>query len=318
MLVLVVLAPWSAEIGWGGLPVADVPLVLLFLAPLYGSAALLVRELARRTGRGWPTMVLLGAAFGVLQAGVVDQSLFNPAYGRFDFQHPVHVGGIDISLYYLMAFVSGHVVASIAAPVAIAEAWSRDGAEAWLTRRALWAVGVVYVLASVVNHVGVKADEGHGFQASPLQTGLALTTAAALVGLGLSWRRRPVTTSRVPAPWLLGGLGFVAYLLYLPGEGATALVVAVVVIAVVGVAVGSWARSTAWTSGHTTALAVGAFLVGVAAPFLNEPYDPSVGSDAELASDLVAAAVCLAVVAATAFRRRSLQAAERARAPSAA
>ncbi|MEO9324881.1 hypothetical protein ABFT23_15410 [Nocardioides sp. C4-1] len=312
VLVLVLLAPWSAEIAWGGLPVADVPLVLLFLAPLYGAAALLVREVARRTGRGWPTMLLLGAAFGVVQAGVVDQSLFNPAYGRYDFQHPVHVGGLDISLYYLMAFVSGHVVASIAAPIAIAEAWSHRGTEAWLTKRAVRAAGLLYVLASVVNHVGVKADDGRGFQASPLQTAVAVATAAALVGLGLAWRRRPATTTRVPAPWLLGALAFVAYLLYLPGEGATALVVAALVVVAVVTAVGRWSRSTAWTTTHATALAVGAFLVGVVAPFLNEPYDPSDGARAELASDLVAAAVCLAVVAATAVRRRALRVAERA------
>jgi hypothetical protein len=106
-------APWFAEMAWGGIPVTRLPLVLLFLAPLYGSAALLIREVVRRTGRGWPSMLLLAAAFGVLQAGVVDQSLFNPAYGRYDFQHPVHVGGVDVSLYWMLAFVSGHVVASI-------------------------------------------------------------------------------------------------------------------------------------------------------------------------------------------------------------
>ncbi|SNR42784.1 hypothetical protein [Actinomadura mexicana] len=42
------------------------------------AVAVLIREAARRTGRGWPTIVLLGAAFGLVQAGLIDQSLFNP------------------------------------------------------------------------------------------------------------------------------------------------------------------------------------------------------------------------------------------------
>lgn len=48
--------------------------------PLYGTVAVLIREITRRTGRGWPTILLLGAAFGLIQAGLIDQSLFNPGY----------------------------------------------------------------------------------------------------------------------------------------------------------------------------------------------------------------------------------------------
>jgi hypothetical protein len=48
--------------------------------PLYGTVAVLIREITRRTGRGWPTILLLGAAFGLVQAGLIDQSLFNPGY----------------------------------------------------------------------------------------------------------------------------------------------------------------------------------------------------------------------------------------------
>lgn len=303
VLVLVLLAPWSAEMAWGGFPVTLIVPILLFLAPLYGGAALLIRELARRTGRGWPTILLLAAAFGVLQAGVVDQSLFNPAYGRYDFQHPVHVPGIDVSLYYLVAFLAGHVVASIAVPIVVAEAWSQRPTEPWLSRRALGVVAVVYALASVVNHVGVKEDEGDGFQAAPLQTAVALGVVLVLALVAWWWPARSARPSRVPPPWALAVVGFVAYLLYLPGEGAGALVVAAVVIALVVLLVGSWSRSTRWTSRHTTALAIGAFLVGAVAPFLNEPYDVEVSAGSELLSDLVAAAVCLAVVGATLARR---------------
>ncbi|MGY3515013.1 hypothetical protein ACVMYR_01705 [Micromonospora sp. PTRAS2] len=52
VLALFALAPWAAECSWGGFVVTDYPLVLIFLAPLYGGAALLVRAVARRIGGG--------------------------------------------------------------------------------------------------------------------------------------------------------------------------------------------------------------------------------------------------------------------------
>src|SRR5688572_29631324 len=58
---------------------------LSFFAPLYGGATLIVREVARRTGRGWPTMILLALGFGMIQPGLVDHSLFNPSYRDIDY-----------------------------------------------------------------------------------------------------------------------------------------------------------------------------------------------------------------------------------------
>ncbi|MBD8605872.1 hypothetical protein IFT73_03320 [Aeromicrobium sp. CFBP 8757] len=308
VLGVLVAAPWFAEMAWGGIAVTELPLVLLFLAPLYGSAALLVREVARRAGGGWPSMLMLAAAFGVVQAGVVDQSLFNPAYGRFDFQHPVHVAGLDVSLYFLFAFVSGHVVASIATPIALAEAWTRAPSRRrpWLGRRGLPVVATVYVLASVVNHLGVKDEEGHGFQAAPVQTVAAVVAAALLVAGGVLWRRRDVTDVRVPSTVAVAAIGFAAYLLYLPGESGAALAVGVVVAAGVVAVVGRWSTSPRWTDDHVTALAIGSVLVGVVMPFLVEPYDDGVTAGREIVQDTAAAVVCLAGVAVTWWRLRVL------------
>ena len=59
---LVVLSPICAEYLIGYLEGADEPLGLLagllILAPLYGTVAVLIREVVRRTGRGWPTILL--------------------------------------------------------------------------------------------------------------------------------------------------------------------------------------------------------------------------------------------------------------------
>lgn len=299
VLALMLLAPWFAEFSWGGYPVQYLPVAVLFVGPMYGGAALLIRELVVRTGRGWPTTLLLAAAFGLAQCAIVDQSLFNPGYGRFDFQHPAHIGGIDISIYWLVAFVSGHVVASIAAPLVVVQTWSRRPTEPWLSARGLWVVGALYVLATVVNHVGVKDEDGDGFQARPLQVLVAAAAVLLLIAAALLWRRRTSHDRRVPTPWLLAALGFLAYLLYLPGESTVALVVGLVVIVAVIVAVGTWSRSARWSATHTFALVMGSTLVGMVMPFLVEPYDDTVSNTEHLTAACLAALVCAAIVATT-------------------
>ena len=68
-----------AEFLLGNLPIKLLP-ALIVLAPMYGGGALLIREMARRAGRGWPTILLLGMAYGILEEAFTTQSLFNPNY----------------------------------------------------------------------------------------------------------------------------------------------------------------------------------------------------------------------------------------------
>src|SRR5262249_48208270 len=88
-LGLLILAPLCAEYITGydtstGRPLALVG-GLLILSPLYGGPALWIRELARRFGVGWPGLMALAAAFGIVQAGVVDQSLFSKSYREIEY-----------------------------------------------------------------------------------------------------------------------------------------------------------------------------------------------------------------------------------------
>jgi hypothetical protein len=79
VVTLFLVAPLVAEYLLGDLPLNLLP-ALVLLAPAYGGAAVLIRETARRTGRGWPTMLTLGAAYTFIGEGLVSQSLFNPDY----------------------------------------------------------------------------------------------------------------------------------------------------------------------------------------------------------------------------------------------
>ena len=73
------LAPLVAEFLLGNLPIKLLP-ALAMLAPMYGGGALLIRETVRRLGRGWPSLLLLGLAYGILEEALATQSLFNPDY----------------------------------------------------------------------------------------------------------------------------------------------------------------------------------------------------------------------------------------------
>ena len=150
VLALLLLAPWVGEFLLGNISVRQLP-ALLILALLYGCGALLIREVTRRTSRGWPTILLLGAAYGVIEAGIVDQSMFNPSFEGWDFQALTPLPGLGISAWYAWAFVIGHSVWSIAIPIALVELLFPDrGRTPWLGRVGLALTAVGYLAGCVV------------------------------------------------------------------------------------------------------------------------------------------------------------------------
>jgi hypothetical protein len=192
VLALWVLATWCAEVVWGGFTVVDYPVVLLFLGPLYGGAAVLIREVVRRRGGGWPSMALLAAAFGLVQAGLVDVSLFDrEALAGTEFagwnasaaRTWVPVPGF--SAEQLFDFVGNHVWLSICAPIAVVEACSRRQRrrEPWLRWWGVVVLGVLYVVASLL----IRSDTG--YDPTPVQVGFVVAVVAVLVVAALWWPR---------------------------------------------------------------------------------------------------------------------------------
>src|SRR5580698_10225032 len=72
-LALFFTAPLEAEYLLGDLPIKMLP-ALIVLAPMYGGGALLIREVARRTGRGWPAILVLGMAYAIFEEAFTTQS----------------------------------------------------------------------------------------------------------------------------------------------------------------------------------------------------------------------------------------------------
>jgi len=161
-----------------GMPSAgqQVAQLLLFVA-FYGSAAVLIRELARRAGLRWPGILTLALAFGVLEEGILTQSLFNPDYVG---QHLLGYGFVPwlgTAGPWVVFVLTLHVVWSIGSPVAVMEA--AFGEKPWF--RAGWlAVPAVFFVLGGLAIFAVSALTG-GFMATGLELAISGILAVALV-----------------------------------------------------------------------------------------------------------------------------------------
>lgn len=294
-LALFLLAPLIGEFLLGNQPITALPSVLL-LAPLYGGGALLVREVTRRAGRGWPTMIVLGAAYALIEEGPVDQMLWNPHYGGFDLGAAyagLRVPLLDTSVQLLQDVLTLHTVWSVCVPIALVEAFARDGdrTRPWLGLPGLSATALVFTAGS--GFLALAQVRSEDFVATPAQFAAAGVLIAVLITA--AFLRRPpgaryttgrpsgaryttgrpsgarYTTGRPPpAPWVVGALSFAATSAYwgreyLPDGVPAAVPVLgwVLLAAAVLVPCVRWARSERWTGAHRLGLAGGALLTYV-------------------------------------------------------
>jgi hypothetical protein len=311
VLGLLFLAPWVGEFLLGNSPLQNLP-ALPILVPLYGAGALLIREAARRTGRGWPAMLLLALAYGVIEAGLVDQSLFNPSFEGHEFQKVTPVPLLGISAANAMSFLVGHVVWSIGIPIAIVELLARDHRAVpapWLGKVGLVATGIGYVGGCVMFFFILYADER--FVAAPAQLAGAAAAALALVALALTVparspaRPHTPTGRAVPGPWLLGVVSFVWSSAFLARpENWTGVAMGAGLVAIAAVVVAHWARQERWSPRHLFALSAGALLTyawgGFLLTGLLRPHDRVAWT-----GNVLFALAALALIARTAKAARS-------------
>lgn len=255
------LAPLVAEFFLGDFDLPSLPLILA-LAPIYGGGALLIREVTRRTGRGWPTILLLALAYGVLEEGLLTQSLFNPDYAGHRLLDHGHVPWA--------VFVLGlHTVWSIATPIALVEEMTpARRTTTWLRSPGLVVAAVVFAIGVLATFATSYAD-GH-FLATPAQLGISAAVVVALVVVAFRRPRvgpaRRADGSSEPAPGpglvvattLAAGVAFMAGRDELPpGPGAVLMAVA---LAVPLGLTWRWSTQPGWGRGQRFALASGALL----------------------------------------------------------
>ncbi|WP_430499669.1 hypothetical protein ACQRWP_30460 [Micromonospora trifolii] len=313
VIALLLLAPWAAECSWGGFAIDDFLPVLIFLGPMYGGAAILIRETARHLGAGWPTIVLLAAAFGVLQAGLVDQSLFNPDY-LDDTQYADTraaaeaslVPGLEFSLRQAFDYVGNHIVLTICAPIVLIESilGPKRRLRPWLGRPGLAMVGVLYLLGSLLIFSDINDDKG--FLASPLQLTFAASLVLALVATALlpRWRHpRPRRARRVPHPLWVGLLVVLVRVGADLTPGWAGVAIALALAAVVGGLIAYWSSGSGWGQRHVLVAGTAGLVTAAAFAYLVPPYSPA-SPAAALAGDVAVTVVTVALVGAAWWRLR--------------
>lgn len=102
---------------------AAVGAAIVFLAPLYGGAALLIREIVVRTGRGWTATLLLAAAFGLAMPGLIDLAMFGQEASGVPYwaelREATLIPGMQVSAFATLSWVIGHMMMSVGAPLAV-------------------------------------------------------------------------------------------------------------------------------------------------------------------------------------------------------
>jgi len=195
---LILIAVLVAEVLPGSAPMTQ-PALLPFIVLIYGPGALLIRDVARARSLGWTSILLFGAAYGILEEGIALQSLFNPAlyhaarWGR--------VGGINI--VYAEAVIPIHAIWSAAVPILLTDLLFPEQRQSpFFGRLGRILTGVWYLLGLTLLALLTRLSIAPGFWARPalLLTSGALALTFILVALGLSPITKP--TSRRP-PGLL-------------------------------------------------------------------------------------------------------------------
>jgi hypothetical protein len=271
---LLLLAPFSGEYLLGNLSLRILP-ALLFLIPLYGGGALLIREITRRTGRGWPTMLVLGLAYGVLEAGIIDASMFNSHYEGLEFTG-ARVPGLDFSAYFALAFVVNHAVLSIGAPIALAEALvPARRHQPWLGPVGLAVTALLYLAGGLL--VGFDSRSTEHFQPSPWQLTSAVLTVIALVATArvlpgpepVPTRPAPAVVSTAPSPLRAGILvAVVSGIFFFAPPNYPGVVFGLLLIAGTAALIVRWSRAPGWTERQVIALAAGALFTSACGAFV--------------------------------------------------
>lgn len=275
---------------------------IAFFAPLYGGAALLIREAAVRTARGWSGVILLAVAFGFAMPGVIDLSLFgvdrpDVAYWT-EMREPTLIQPLGISAFTTLSWTTGHASMTIGAPLALlyALAPSHRG------RPLLGRIGIpLTAIAGLIIAVAVHQDgqQSYGYTLSAGQI-LAVLSVVFVIGLsaftslGASLTTKSQANSPATGFLVTGTVAMKVAFDILPPTWA-GFAVAAMILLVVGSSIYWLARHRYWGPREIGLLAAGAVIGGVLIGFAS-PVPAQANAASKFAQGSVFLAVAIAVL----------------------
>lgn len=265
-MILFFLAPAIAELLSGSAPPVEFfnPVGFIILTTLYGSGAILARELTIKWRRSWASLLTLGAAYGVIEEGLMVKSFFDPnwidlgilgSYGRWAGVN--WVWSVQLTIY--------HALISIAIPILLVELIFPDRRnEAWIGQNGFIILPIILAVDVVLGYFLLTAYRPPAIQ-------YVLTVAIVAATIVLAWR----LPSQSFAPksisprhpfwfWLTGFLGTIAFFIVFAGLPHTTLPPYLTILTGFGlVALLIWlvmhmsSNGAAWTDMHRLAVAAG-------------------------------------------------------------
>lgn len=316
-LGLFFLAPLVGEFLLGNLPITWL-WVLLTLAPLYGGGALLIRETARRLNWGWPSLIVLGLAYAVIEEAFVTQSLFNPNYVGLRLLDYGYISSLGIGAWWTVFVLGIHTIWSMAVPIALVESLTPQARRTpWLGPLGLIVTAIVFVLGCALTFMFQQAEP---FMASTTQfvvSGIVVVVLIFVAAiLGRLKTEKLQATPKLLNPLTVAGTAFVL--------GSTFMSLAIVydalpaglnVTGLLGVfGAGSlllwnWSKRADWSERHRFAAAGGLLLVYAWYGFVQVPSIGDTSPLTDAVGNLVFAAGAL-VLLGIASRRVSATASE--------
>lgn len=216
---------WVAEILLGDLWLNGIPSAgqqvgeLVLFSCFYGSGAVLIREITRRTGRGWPTVLCLALVHGLLEEGLVDQTLYNPHYLGLHLLSYGHIAWLGTAGPWAVFVLSLHVVWSITVPIVVIQQLTLTpndptSSAPWIRHGGLLAVpAALYVLGAAAVYIVSVPTSGYqitGRQLVVTLVAIVLVGVAAFVLFRRGTTKSPDITGPGTRQALALGLGVVA------------------------------------------------------------------------------------------------------------
>lgn len=276
------LAPFVGEFVLGNISIAGLFYVIA-LAPMYGGGAVLVRELGRRYGSGWPTIALLACAYALIEEGPLDQLLWNEAYpGVGGFHTATYVPALGTSVALIQTVLALHAVWSICVPIALIETLVPQRRDVpWLGRLGLAVVGAIYALGAAFVFWGNYHESHFIGPAVPQAVIVVAIVMLTVAAFAIRSRRLPPVGSSAPRPWVVGVAAFGATSAYWAAAGLggarwqewVGVGVWWIVVGIGIPLIGRWSRQRGWNARHRFALAAGATLTYVWMAFPTVPVD---------------------------------------------
>lgn len=163
VLTLLFLSPAIGELLSGSSPPLQFfnPVALALLVALYGCGALLIREAVARRSLNSNGLLMLGAAYGIIEEGLTCKSFFNPNWTDTGFLS-IYGRAWGVNWVWAVGLTVYHMVVSIMVPIFLTEAlFSSSAAGPWLRRRGQRIAAAALALVTVLGFWGFDNRQFH-------------------------------------------------------------------------------------------------------------------------------------------------------------